>query len=144
MLLKFRQRSEKEIYQRLKKKKFDDNTIKETVTFLKDHGFINDTDFAKAWIESRLKRPLGLRRIRNELKLKGIDKDIIESLIGAIKKNYLEEDIVRALTEAQFNRLKNLEPQKAKQRVFSYLIRRGFSTEIIMQEINNLKDRPCS
>ncbi len=79
MLLKFRLRSEKEIRLRLKKKKFDSKIIDETAAFLKDKDFINDNNFAHLWLESRLKRPLGLRRIKEELRQKGIAREIIDS-----------------------------------------------------------------
>jgi len=137
-LLKFRPRSEKEIYQRLKKKKFDDRIIKETIAFLKDKDFINDNYFAKAWLESRLKRPLGLRRIKEELRIKGIGKEIIDSQIDQIKKNYSEEDIVAEIAKVRFNRLKNIEPQKAKRRLYAYLLRRGFSPDVVIEVVNQL------
>jgi regulatory protein len=138
LLLKFRPRSEKEIYQRLKKKKFDDRIIKETVSFLKDKDFLNDACFAKAWIESRLKKPLGLRKIKEELKIKGIDRQIIDNQIQAIKKDYSEEDIVAKLARARFSKLKGIEPEKAKRRIFSYLLRRGFSPDVVMDAITQL------
>lgn len=138
LLLKFRLRSEKELYQRLKKKKFDDNVIKRTLSFLKDKGFIDDNIFTKTWIESRLKKPLGLRRLKQELKLKGIDKDIIDNQIEEIKKDYPEEDIVLELAKKRFNKLKGIEPNKAKRRIYAYLLQRGFSPEIIIDVVNQL------
>ncbi len=138
LLLKFRLRSEKEIYARLKKKKFAEGVIKEAVLFLKAKGFIDDELFAKAWIESRLKKPLGLRRIRRELNLKGIDKEIIESRISAVKDSYAEENIVTQVAQERFNRLKGLDPDKSKRRVYAYLLRRGFSLEAVIDAISHL------
>jgi len=138
LLLKFRQRSESEIYQRLKRKKFDEPLIKDTVTFLKDKGFIDDKLFAKAWIESRIKKPFGLRRIKQELKLKGIDKEIIDKQIGEIKEKYLEEEIVLKVAQDRFNRLKTIDLDIARRRLYSYLMRRGFSPEIIIDTLNLL------
>jgi len=140
LLLKFRLRSEKEIYERLKKKKFEEEIIRQTVAFLKDKGFIDDELFAKAWIESRLKKPLGLRRIRQELNLKGIDAGIIESRISEIKKNYPERDLVERIAHERFKRLKCIEPGLARERVYAYLLRRGFSPEVI---IDVLSDKLC-
>jgi len=139
LLLKFRIRSEKEIYGRLKKKKFNDTTIKETLSFLKDKGFINDDYFAKAWIESRIKRPLGLRRIKEELKIKGIDREIIDRHLEDISKAYSEEATVTKIIKQRFDRLKGAEPQKAKRRLYAFLLRRGFSPEIVIDAINQLK-----
>ncbi len=138
LLLKFRPRSEKELYQRLKKKKFDEQIIQETLTFLKDKRFIDDRDFAQAWVESRIKKPLGIRRIREELKFKGIDKEIIDNTTEKAKEDYFEQDIVTKLARGKLERLKNIEPLKAKRRVLAFLLRRGFSPDIVVDTINQL------
>jgi regulatory protein len=136
LLLKFRLRSEKELYQRLKRKKFDEGIIRETLFFLKEKGFINDEVFAKSWIESRIKRPLGLQRVRQELRLKGIDKETIDSQISQIKKNYPEEEIVSQIAKVRLSKLKNIDARVAKRRVYAYLLRRGFSREVVTEVIN--------
>jgi len=138
LLLKFRPRSEKEIYQRLKRKKFDTRIIEETLSFLKDKGFIDDNYFAKAWIESRIKKPLGIRRLRQELSIKGIDKEIIDNQINEIRKNYSEEQIVQKLFKDRLKKIKGIDPQKAKKRVYAYLLRRGFSPDIILDTLRRL------
>lgn len=136
LLLKFRQRSEKELYHRLKKKNFREEVINQAISFLKDNGFIDDELFAKAWIESRLKRSLGLRKIQNELNLKGLDKKIIERQISEIKKFYSEEEIVNKIAKERFAKLKGIEPEIIKRRLYAYLLRRGFSSEVIVDAIN--------
>lgn len=136
LLLKFRLRSEKELCQRLKKKRFHEEIIRETVSFLKDKGFIDDNLFAKTWIESRLKKPLGLRKIKQELNLKGIDKEIIDTQISEIKKDYCEQDLVKKIAKVRLSKLKGIEPRKAKRRVYAYLLRRGFSPEIIIDALS--------
>jgi len=138
LLLKFRLRSVKELEARLKKKKFSPETIKETVSFLKEKRFIDDCLFAKGWIQSRIRRPLGLRRIRQELNLKGIDKEIIEREISELKDNYSEEEIVKELAQERLNKLKGIEPRAAQRRVYAYLMRRGFSLEIVIDAVSSL------
>ncbi len=141
MLLKFRLRSENEIRQRLKKKKFDADVIESILSFLKDKGFIDDNYFAKTWIESRIKKPLGIRRLRAELNLKGINKAIIDTQINEIKKSYSEEDIVGGIAKDRLNKLKGIDPQKAKKRVYAYLLRRGFSPEVVIDVLNQIERR---
>jgi regulatory protein len=136
LLLKYRLRSEKEIYARLKRKGFDQEVIRQTISFLKDKEFIDDTIFTRAWIESRLKKPLGIRRIRQELNLKGIDKGLIESSIGELKKNYPERELVEGIARKRLEKLKGIEPRLARQRVYAYLLRRGFSPEIIIDVLS--------
>ncbi|MCM8795938.1 MAG: recombination regulator RecX, partial [Candidatus Omnitrophica bacterium] len=138
LLLKYRPRSEKEIYQRLKRKKFKESIIQQTLIFLRNKEFVNDVYFSQLWVESRLKRPFGLRRIKEELRLKGIDKEIINDVLEKTKENYSEEEVVKQLVKERLRRLKKIEPQKAKQRLYSYLLRRGFSAEVITDVLNEL------
>lgn len=136
LLLKFRLRSEKELYQRLKKKKFDEAIIRQTLAFLKDKNFINDADFTKAWIESRIKKPLGFRRLKQELNLKGVDKEIIDSSIAQVKEDYHEEEVVQKIVRRKFKKLSGIDPKKAKARIYGYLLRRGFSADTVIEALN--------
>jgi len=141
LLLKFRLRSEKELLQRLKQKGFSEELSQETVNFLKDKEFIDDRVFAKGWVSSRLKRPFGLRRIKQELVQKGLEKEVIEETFARAKEGYDEGGIVRQLAEQRFSRLKGVETLKARQRVYAYLMRRGFSPDVIGEVVNNYDSR---
>jgi len=138
LLLKFRLRSEKELEERLKGKKFGLDIIRQTIAFLKEKKFLDDHIFARSWIESRLKKPLGLARLRQELKLKGIDSKIIEAQLEEAKKDYSEEETVLRLAKERLGKLKGIDAQKAKQRVYGYLLRRGFSGRAIIEAIEQL------
>ena len=138
LLLKFRPRSEKELQLRLQEKKFDRAVIQKTIAFLKAEKIINDADFTRLWIESRLSRPLGLNRLKQELEAKGVDKRIIEAEIKKICASYQEEDIVAKLAAVRFAGLKGIDLEKAKRRVFSYLMRRGFSQGIVEEVIHRV------
>jgi regulatory protein len=141
LLLKFRLRSEKELLARLKQKGFSLELSLSAVNFLRDKGFIDDRVFAKGWVASRLKRPFGLRRIKQELAQKGLDKQIIEEAFARVKEDYDESSIVRELAEQRFTKLKGIEPQKAKARVYGYLMRRGFSPDIIGEVVNKMPNQ---
>lgn len=141
LFLKFRQRSEKELRQRLEKKKFSEEIIEKAISFLKDKGFIDDNYFAKSWIESRINKPLGIRRLKQELIIKGVDKAIIDSLINEIKNNYSEEEIVIRIAKDRFNKLKGCDPEKAIKRIYAYLLRRGFSPETVIDVLTKNKEQ---
>ncbi|TBR19855.1 regulatory protein RecX [bacterium] len=135
-LLKFRLRSEKEIASRLAKKKFSEAIISQVLEFLKTKNFISDEIFAKAWLESRLKKPLGLRRVIQELKEKGIACEIINDNISRIKEDYPEKEIVADIFKKRMSKIKGVDIKKAKARVYAYLLRRGFSTDAVMEAVN--------
>lgn len=138
LLLKFRARSEKEIYDRLKRKNFDERIILAACKSLKDSGFIDDNAFSKTWIGWRLKKPFGFRRIRQELKLKGIEDNLIESNIAQISGNYSEEETVLNLAKQRLNKLSGKDSDKAKKNLYGYLLRRGFATDTVINVINQL------
>jgi len=138
LLLKFRLRSEKEIRARLVKRKIDPQIINKVVDFLKGKNFIDDQLFAKSWIRSRLKRPLGIRRVTQELKLKGVDQAVIESQIKKARKDYSESEVVKKLAVDKFRKIKGVDRYKAKQRIYRYLHYRGFSSGIITEALREL------
>ena len=99
LLLKYRQRSEKEITDRLKGKKFPEDIILQTLKYLKEKKLVDDNYFARLWIESRIKRSFGLRTIKSQLLQKGVHKDIITQQIALIQPGYQEEEIIGELIE---------------------------------------------
>ena len=138
LLLKFRLRSEQELCSRLKKKKFDEPIIRKALDFLKEKKFIDDAAFVQAWVESRIKRGFGLRRIIQELALKGIDKRLIESAEEDIKENYPQRQMALAVASKRMEKLEELDPEKIKSRIYGYLLRRGFSPDIVIDVVDEL------
>jgi regulatory protein len=138
LLLKFRLRSEAELKARLKQKGFSPELSQDTVNFLKEKEFINDHIFAKGWVSSRLRRPFGLRKIKQELVQKGLAQEIIQDALVQAAVCYNESQVVSQLAKQRFSKLKGIEPLKAKARVYGYLMRRGFSPDTIGEIIKEL------
>ena len=139
-LFKFRLRSENELRSNLKDKGFPPEIIGQTIAFFIKCEMIDDAVFAKAWIGSRLNKPMGLRRIKQELKEKGIADEIIADELSKAKSNYDESEAVKEVVKRRSRIYTGLDPLKAKRRMEGYLIRRGFSTETIYKTLNKKKD----
>lgn len=138
LLLKFRLRSEAELIGRLKQKKFSEVVCRRVVAFLKEKRFLDDEEFARSWISSRIKRPLGLRRLKRELKAKGVDSPIIEEQLRVAARDYNEKEVIEGLVSAKLKAFKSLDPLKARKRVFGFLLRRGFSADAALEVLNRL------
>ena len=139
-LLRTRPRSESEIRKRLKLKTYTDAVIDDVVLSLKRTGDINDEKFARFWVESRMQmNPAGDVVLKHELKDKGISESIIDSAIEEKKKAYNEYDIAFSMAGDRFERLKKLDRRKALKRVYDFLLRRGFSYDVVRQIIDKLK-----
>ncbi|MBI3984853.1 MAG: regulatory protein RecX [Candidatus Levybacteria bacterium] len=138
--LSYRPRSEKEVRDYLIKKKADDLTIKRIIESLKEHNFINDTDFSKWWIEQRTKfRPKAQRLIKLELAQKGIDKDLVDEILQD-KSVETESDLDKAkkIAKKKLPRLKNDEPQKQYEKLVRFLASRGFNWDTIKEVVDQL------
>jgi regulatory protein len=139
-LIKFRIRSEKELKDKLKARQYDSPIIEELIAYFKRLGYVNDKEFARRWINYRLSKPLALRAIEAELKQKGIGREIINELIGEKKSALNEFDIVRELVKRRLEKLKGKKDKddKIKQKLYYYLARRGFSSDIVSEVINQI------
>jgi len=80
---------------------------------------------------------LGIRRLKAELIIKGIDKAIIDSCISEIKENYSEGEVLAKIAKDRLNKLKGCDPQKARKRIYAYLVRRGFSPETVIDVLSS-------
>jgi regulatory protein len=134
-LLKIRMRSEGEIRSKLKQKEIPKNIIDQTIAYFKNHKMIDDVLFTKQWMSYRLNRPFGLSRIRLELVQKGIARDIIDEELKRAKEETPENSIVLEVAKRRIKQYKDIDPVKAKQRLYGYLTRRGFSPSSIAKAL---------
>ncbi|MFC1708908.1 regulatory protein RecX [Candidatus Omnitrophota bacterium] len=137
-LLKIRPRSEYELRNHLKLKGFQKDIIDSAITELHRIGLLDDLAFAKLWVESRIKRPLGLNRLSYELKVKGVAKDIINQVISKYDSPGKEEDVVRELINRKIEKIAHLDKTKIKSRLWSYFLRKGFSKDIVYDVLSEL------
>ena len=142
--LSYRPRSEKEVRDRLKIKYQKSNLkdlmliIDRVIQKLKEKKFINDEEFAKGFVESRLRfKPRSLRLIKIELKQKGIDPETINNLQFTI--NDLEQ--AKKLVEKKIERIKSLSKEEIYIKLGRYLASKGFNWDTIKQVIDETLDK---
>ena len=140
--LKIRPRSIAELKEKLQIKGFSSTDIETTVVDLLASGLLDDRAFTKSWINYRLARPFGFRRIILELKAKGIDPEIIEQAVAEIRSGdgfeirpYNPEQVALDLAQRRWQRLPALDPVKKKKRVLDFLLRRGFDVDVALKVI---------
>jgi len=113
------------------------DTIDTVIGRLRHLGYVNDSEFARWWVEQRqTHKPRGLQLIRSELYQKGVSREIIDQVLPKDE----ESEIERALETARkkLRSYKNLKPLEFKQKMSQYLVRRGFSWEVIKEMFDQL------
>lgn len=136
--LSFRPRSEKEIRDYLQKKKTEELLIEGIVNKLKEQKFLNDEEFAKMWIENRMRfKPRSLRLIKIELKQKGINKETIEKLVQSSESRVQsDQEMARKIIEKKIKKYQDLPKQEVYQKLGRILAQKGFAWDIIRQGID--------
>ncbi|OHE58082.1 MAG: hypothetical protein A2Y36_10905 [Treponema sp. GWA1_62_8] len=129
--LKFRPRSEAEVKKYLAKKGAGGAQINEVIEKLKRLKFINDEEFIGFWLRRREARPRASRVIKLELNKLGVDKELIERVLGDQK----QADRQRAAKLAEKLRGKD------QNKVMAALGRRGFDWDTIRAVIDGRGQR---
>jgi regulatory protein len=133
--LGYRPRSTAEIRQRLQRHGFDSDCMEKTLARLKEQGLLDDTAFARFWIDNREAfSPRSRRLTKLELKRKGLDTDIIEQVVGEVD----DSDSAYRAALSRTRRLLPADYQDFRRRLGQYLGRRGFSYNIISETVERV------
>jgi len=140
-LLAYRDRSEKELYERLLHKGFSEKVVIDTVSCLIGKGLIDDLRFAEALKRDAIERKfLGQRGIRNYLVGKGISGEMADAFSG--------DDDVELYTAIKFvdkkmRRIQITDEDRLKRKLMGMLARRGFSFDTIDKALKSIKASKC-
>jgi len=136
--LSFRPRSREEVRRYLKGKAVEPEVIEAVMQRLDRLELVNDHDFASFWIENREQfSPRGAQALKNELRMKGVKRDIIDELVS----NEQDEDLAMQVARKKALSLiqqPNIDYATFYRRLGSFLQRRGFDYEITSRTVKTL------
>ena len=135
MYLGYRDRSVKEMRLKLNQKGYREEIIERVLELLTKANLLNDERFAIAFSRSKIEgRSWGPEKIRSELYMKGIEKELIEGVIRKMYEEYNQFDLIRKLLTRRLRYQDTLE-QKDMKRHIDFLKRRGFRWDTIREVI---------
>ena len=136
-LLEFRDRTERELRQKLKEREYSAEEINETVLFLKEYRYLDDEAYVDRYIRSCAARK-SRRQIRADLERKGVSREIIDLQLQ--EKTVDEDSQIRKLLQKKgYVPGKRLEPAEYR-RIMGALGRRGFSGEAIRKAMESMRE----
>ena len=136
--LSYRPRSREEVRRYLRRKETSPEIIEAALERLDRLDLVNDHAFASFWAESREQfNPRGARAIKNELRMKGVEREVVEEMISDEKD---EELALRAGRKKAQSLLHNpaMDFVTFRTRLGSFLQRRGFGYEIVTRTVKAL------
>lgn len=136
--LSYRSRSSAEVRRKLEEKEFSPLTITRTLSRVKELGYLNDADFAYTFARASLEnKQWGTLRITDALLKKGVAQNIITETITKLTKECDLTQVARRALEHKFTHTPDRHAGgKTRQKVISYLRRKGFCWDIISAVIN--------
>jgi regulatory protein len=136
--LSFRPRSREEVRRYLRRKETPPEIIDAALARLDRLDFVNDHSFAEFWIGTREQfSPRGARALKNELRMKGVDREVVNELVDA------EQDEERALRAGRKKAMSlvnipGMDYATFRNRLGSFLQRRGFGYEVTTRTVRAL------
>jgi len=133
--LAYRPRSSAEVSRYLAGKRVPSQVGEEVLQRLSAAGLLDDLAFARYWVENRETfRPRGRRLLRQELRQKGVDYELIAEALGEVD----EEESAYQAALRQARKYAGLDDGLFRQRMHNFLRRRGFSYEVVRETIPRL------
>ena len=131
-----REHSRRELIFKLRKRFTDsDEQIIEEVSRLRSEGLQSDYRMASEYVHFRSKKGLGPKKIKAELRLKGISDSLLEQIFsesGVDWRNILEKVINKKTSQDGFT----LDSLETKHKVNNFLQKRGFEPDQIRDFIS--------
>jgi len=127
----------------LMRRGFDEDVIDATIEDAAQRGWINDQDFADAFVRRRAAvRPAGPSRLRSELMAKGIDGDTAEDAIARYGPDpQSQRDRARAAALKRMAAWRGRYDAPAlRQRLRDYLARQGYDSDLIREIVEGLAE----
>ncbi|MDE3058252.1 MAG: RecX family transcriptional regulator [Bacteroidota bacterium] len=138
-----RPRTEKEITDYLAKKKFDEQTTRRALAALNDLHLLDDSEFTRMFCRDKIQRkPVGERILRSALLRKGVSKEIINTVMPEFFSHDAERELALHAGKKQYTKLlrsrSHLEKMQLKNRLFNFLLRRGFGFDTAQYVLRQL------
>ena len=141
-LLKFRPRSEAELESRLSEKGFGETVVQAVVADLRKTGLVGDERFARYFAAQQASsKPVGRRLLLDRLRLKGIAPALAQEAVEAATEGKSELERAREAAAKRAAALEGLPREAARRRLFGYLSRRGFSSEVVYKVVKETVEK---
>uniref|UniRef100_A0A832G1T9 Regulatory protein RecX n=1 Tax=Ignavibacterium album TaxID=591197 RepID=A0A832G1T9_9BACT len=140
-LLQRRIHTSRELYIKLRQKFSDELLIKNCLNELKQKGFINDREFALAFISEKQKsKKWSKAKIKSELIKRGVSNEIISEVLNQTFDTERETESAKELAQKKLSQIIKKENDKRKlfQKIMMYLQSKGYDYEMSSEVVKKI------
>ena len=137
VLLAAKPRSVGEMRERLLEKQWaTEESVEYALDKLKEHKYLDDAQYAQSFASYQVKgKPMGRSRVAMDLKRKQIDPDTAQAALDKVFDETPETDLIDEAI-ARYTRTRGAPTDRqAQKRLFDFLMRRGFSYDLIQPRV---------
>jgi regulatory protein len=131
-ILTGRDHSRYELVQKLRQRGFMPEAVEHAVSECERLDYVNDERTTRLYIGQLIRKGFGARRIRLELKRKGLRGQTVRVMLSETLSDIDELEIARQIFRKHIKRFeRESDPQNKKNKIYRFLYARGFSPETI-------------
>lgn len=136
-LLESMDRTRAELEKKLQSSEYPREAVAEALAYVESFGYLDDKRYARHYVECK-KEGRGKARLKMELAQKGVDRNIIEEVLDEAKLDDCR-DTIRELVRKR-RRGDGPMDDRERQRIYGYLMRKGFSSSDILSVLKEKED----
>jgi len=138
-LLAHRARTKQYLEQRLRGKGLAAEAVEQALADLGRAGYVDDERYARDRIDALLRQSKrGPLALTHRLVQEGVDGDLAERVVAETLRDEDLSEWALEVAEQRVSRVRDLEPQSARRRLYGYLKRRGFADSHCMAAIDEV------
>ncbi len=131
-ILTGRDHSRYELVQKLKQRGFSPDIIEKVVLECQRLDYVDDNRTSRVYIRQLMRKGYGAKRIRVELKRKGLSERPDQGVISQMISDIDELEVAGRIFKKNIKRFeREIDPRKRKNKIYRFLLARGFSAETI-------------
>lgn len=121
---------------RLVRRGYAAEEAEDAVEYLASIGYLNDQAFADSLVTDRAANGHGPRRLRWDLRSRGVEAEVVEAAVAQVPAEQLRAQALQ-LARRRLGQTPLSDPA-AQQRLFRYLLQRGYEIELIQEVLAEL------
>lgn len=136
-LLESMDRTRAELERKLQAGEYPREAVEAALAYVESFGYLDDRRYARHYVECK-KEGRGKARLKMELAQKGVDRSIIEEVLEEAELDDCR-DTIRELVRKRRRGSGSMDDRE-RQRIYGYLMRKGFSSSDILSVLKEKED----
>ena len=136
-LLESMDRTRAELERKLQAGEYPREAVEAALAYVESFGYLDDRRYARHYVDCK-KEGRGKARLKMELAQKGVDRSIIEEVLEEAELDDCR-DTIRELVRKR-RRGSGPMDDRERQRIYGYLMRKGFSSSDILSVLKEKED----